>query len=317
MSAPGIYPGLSMAEYLAMPAVSASLVRTIIDRCPAAAWHDSHLNPQRGRETSKAMDRGTIAHGILLEGSTAGVTVIDPRDHPSTTTGAIPDGWTNKSIRTARDIARAEGKIPVLCDDMVAITGMVDAARTFIESLRDTERAIWAMFQPSGGESELTMVWQDGPTLCRLRADRVSLDRTIIGDYKTSAMSVEPDRWGRTQMVNMGYYIGAAWYRRGVKAVCGVETSYVWLCQESDPPYFCSLIGLDPHGFELGGQKVSAGLKMWQQGVRTGVWPAYPNRVCYPEIPAWEDARWMEKQQDCDEHGIPYDISKLFSRETT
>jgi hypothetical protein len=43
---PGIYPGLSMAEYLAMPALSASLLQTMLEECPAAAWFDSWLNPK-------------------------------------------------------------------------------------------------------------------------------------------------------------------------------------------------------------------------------------------------------------------------------
>ena len=42
---PGTYPGLPMAEYLAAPAVSASIVKTIISECPRAAWFESWLNP--------------------------------------------------------------------------------------------------------------------------------------------------------------------------------------------------------------------------------------------------------------------------------
>lgn len=300
---PGVYPALPMADYLALPALSAGVVRTMVDRCPLAAWYESPLNPDRVIDTSAATDTGSIAHAILLEGSRECVAVIDPRDHPAEKTGAIPEGWTNKSIREARDSARRAGKIPVLLSAMGEIDAMVAAAQAFIATLRDSEPAIWAAFQPNGGRSEVTMVWQEGDTLCKLRADRLADDHRVIVDYKTSAMSVEPDRWGRTQLVGMGYYVSAAWYQRGVRALSGVDPSYVFLCQEVEAPYLCSLVGLDPSGLALGDEKCGAGLRRWQECVRTGVWPAYPNRVCYPELPVWERNRWDEQALSASERG--------------
>jgi hypothetical protein len=84
---------------------------------------------------------------------------------------------------------------------MAEIEAMVAAAREFIESLRETEPAIWAAFQPGGGDSELTLLWDDNGTLCRIRPDRISTDRRVIVDYKTGGTSAEPDTWGRKQMV--------------------------------------------------------------------------------------------------------------------
>ena len=242
-----------------------------------------------------------------------GIVVIDPRDHPAEKTGAIPSGWTNKSIKAARDTARDAGKIPVLLDDMAEIEAMVASGRAFIESLKDTEPAIWAAFQPDGGDSELTMIWQDGDTLfrgddgtlCRMRPDRISKDRRVIIDVKTSAMSVEPDSFGRRQMISMGYYISAAFYRRGIEDMYGISPAYVFLAIETAPPYLCSLVGIDPAGFELGGAKVEVGLNAWKSCMRSGNWPGYPNRVCYPELPPWEQARWEEREaQDIIDNGF-------------
>jgi hypothetical protein len=151
----GIYPGLTMAEYLAMPALSASLLQTMLEECPAAAWFDSWMNPKpRADNGDAAMNAGTIAHAILLEGSTANVAVIDPRDHPNEKGGGHPIGWTNKSIKAAKTAAIEAGKVPVLLDDMASINAMVDQARAFIESLRhapadDLARSVWAAFQPA------------------------------------------------------------------------------------------------------------------------------------------------------------------------
>jgi len=308
----GIFPGMAMQDYLDMPAVSASLLKTIITRCPKAAWYESWMNTEREHDTSKAMDAGTIAHGILLEGSEAGIEVIDPNDHPAEKTGAIPSGWTNKSIKAARDAAREAGKIPILLDDYGTIKDMVGMAREFIESLRTTEPAIWTAFQPEGGESEVTMVWNDGETPCRIRPDRIAADRKLIVDYKTGGTSAEPGLWGRTQMVRMGYYTSAAFYLRGVKALCDVVPAYVWLVQEQEAPFLCSLVGLDPHAAELGARKIEYALSLWRQCITSGQWPAYPTRVCYPEIPTWEDAAFDEQEMNA----IEYDPAVLFGNPT-
>ena len=77
---PGIYRDLPMADYLAIDALSTTPVRALIEECPRAGWWRSRLNPARPREVSNEMDLGTIAHGILLEGSTDGVVVIDALD---------------------------------------------------------------------------------------------------------------------------------------------------------------------------------------------------------------------------------------------
>lgn len=303
LNKPGVYPHAEMADYLAAPAISASIIKEIVNRCPKAAWHESWLNERRIIDVSNAeQSAGSIAHSILLEGSTACVCVVDPKDYPSEPkrkgeAGTIPVGWTNKAIKGAKAAAIADGKIPVLLGDMAEINAMVAAARDFIESLRgkENEPAIWEAFQPDGGDSEITMLWQDGPTLCKMRPDRISKDRGVIIDYKTGKTSSEPDVWGRTQMVRMGYYVGGAFYRRGIEQMLGISPAYVFLTQEQQSPWLCSLVGMDNHAFALGGDKVDRGLTRWAQCAKTGRFPAYATRVVYPEIPDWEERQWGEK----------------------
>ncbi len=148
-----------------------------------------------------------------------------------------------------------------------------------------------------------------------MRPARICTDRQLIVDVKHSAMSVAPASFGRRQMVNMGYYVSAAFYRRGIEAMFGVQPAYVFLAVETEAPFLCSLVGVDPHGFDLGSQKVAVGLRAWQSCAAAGKWPAYPTRVTYPEIPAWEDARWQERDiQDIGEHGIEYTPEQLWGK---
>jgi hypothetical protein len=311
MITPGIYVGLTMHDYLTMPAVSATLVKTVVERCARAGWFDSWLNPGKfSDDSTKAQNNGSIAHSGLLEGHFNFVEAIDPNLYPTKSSGNIPEGWTNKEIKAARDYAIASGKIPVLVSEFKKIQAMVTEARYFLESIRNDEPAIYEAFQPNVGDSELTMVWDDDGVLCRLRADRISKDRKLIVDYKTTLTSAEPDTWGRTQMVKMGFYTSAAFYRRGVRKLCGVSPAYAFLVQEQEPPYLCSLVGVDNKAFDLGSRKVERGLTIWRQCMKENRWPAYPTRMCYPEIPSWEFSRWEDAEGNA-EQGIPYDTEKM------
>jgi hypothetical protein len=292
---PGIYPGMPMADYLAIDALSTTPVRALIDECPRMGWWRSRLNPNRPRETSKEMDVGSAAHSVLLEDSWACIVELDPAAYPSKT-GSVPKGFTNDAIREARDAARAAGKYPVLLGGMQPIRDMVTVAQQFIGSLRTTEPAIWRAFEPDGGQSEVTMVWQDeAGMLCKLRTDRIANDYGVTVDYKTSGMSVEPDKFARSARSGMGYDFGAAWYCRGIKALTGVESAYLFLAQETEPPHLCSLNGIPPADMALASEQVAEGLRQWAQCLRTGQWPGYANRVCYAERPPWDRARWDER----------------------
>lgn len=310
MNAPGVYPDAPMADYLAIPALSAGVINDTINDCPYRGWFGSWLNPNRTQENTSASDAGTIAHEILLCGSESCVQVIDPREYPAKTTGAIPEGWTNAAIRAARDAARAAGRVPVLAPQMSEIRAMVASAQGFIASLRDTEPAIWRAFQPSGGLSEVTIVWQEGATLARARPDLLSADTRLIVDVKTTQTSAEPSAWSRL-LWRMGYHLSAAWYARGVRATCGVEgCQYVWLAIEQTAPYLCSLHAVDPAGLALAESQVEAGLRLWERCAARNEWPAYANRVHWVEPPVYEVAEWEQRQASGDWRALFPDLAE-------
>lgn len=307
---PGVYPGVPLADYLRAPAVSAGLLSTLLDRCPRAAWAESWLNPEPlPRDDNGASDAGTIAHAILLEGSEDCCEIIDPRDYPAQSTGAIPEGWTNVAIRAARDRARALGKVPVLRPEMERIRAMVGAASAYIDSLRAHEPAVWSAFREPG-DSELSVLWDDAGTLCRMRPDKISAARDVIVDLKFTQRSAEPGSWGRSQLAPMGYATSAAWYRRGARKVWNTDCAYLFLVVESSPPYLCSLVGLDPTWQAYGDANVRAGLAAWQRCVERNEWPAYPARAAYPEMPGWMLAQ-MESRE-IESVGTPGGWQKLY-----
>jgi hypothetical protein len=282
----GEYKVATMPEYIAAPALNSGVLQTFVSRCPQAAWFESWLNPNREREDTEATDIGTIAHAIVLEGSVSNMVEVNPELFPSRTTGSIPDGWTNKDIRNARDRAREDGKIPVLSKNYNAIRGMVDSVHRFIASLAIDEPEIWQMFRPNGGESELTILTDDDGTLCKIRPDKISVNRKIVADLKFTGVTAEPNAFGR-QMNSMGYAMSAAFYRRMIRRAYGCDSDYYFIVCETMKPYLCSLVGVDPAWGAWGAARVQRGIRGWKHCVDTNRFPGYPTRVVYPELPPW------------------------------
>lgn len=285
---PGLHADIPMEQYLADDALSAGTCHTLLTYSPL---HAKHAREHRGDNNSTPADIGTCAHSMLLEGNANGIAVIDPKDYPAEKTGAIPDGWTNKAIRAARDEAYAAGKTPILKARMVEVVSMVDAALEFIGYSE-----LPGIFQR--GRPELTMVWREGKLRCRARPDWLADEQDVILHYKTTSGSAQPDAWIRNQLVPCGYDVAAAFYERGLYEMPGGEErsspTSVFLVQETAPPYCCSLVGLSPALLELAERKVERAIGIWTQCVASGRWPAYPSRICYAEPKPWQLAEAEE-----------------------
>ncbi len=272
------------ADAPGVPALSASIAKIILAKSSLHAWHaHPRLNPDYVSEESDEFDFGSAAHDLLLEGGTAKICVIKPEDYRSKPTkkdpeGGIPKGWTNGAIRAARDEARKNRLVPILPWHETQLQAMVKVAR---ECINGSEIAdAW-----NGGASEVKLHWQEGKTHCRGRLDRQSADKRTIFDYK-STVNAQPDAFLRT-IINLGHDVQEAFYRRGVEHETNKPANFVFLAQEKEPPYACSLVALDPAMQEMADRKVSFALALWQKCMETGRWAGYSNRIHYVAPPAW------------------------------
>lgn len=276
---------MKLSEYLLMPALSSSIIHTLVTRSPA---HAAYRQAQPS-EPSKETDAGSIAHKILLEGSEAGIVVCDYGD------------WKTNAAKAERDNAREGDKIPILKKQLDEIRRMVNAAQAHLEKSPIADEF-------AEGESENSIKWLDGgETTCKARFDRVNYETDLIVDYKTCGGAVNPKWWNR-HVISMGYDIQAAFYLRGYKATTGREGRFVWLAQETDEPYFCCLMDMAPDLLDYGNSRVERGMEMWRQATATGRWPAYPNRICSLEVPGWARA-----EEEAEQLGNVFD--ELQSRE--
>lgn len=266
---------MPMAEYLALPAVGSSTAHTILSKSPYHAWFGSYLNPQRKREDSEQADNGTIAHALLLEGSETGLEVIEA------------DDWRTKAAKEKRDEAWAAGKTPILARKLPPIREMVKVAKAYVESSE-----IAGIF--AAGRPEIVGRWTEGDMHCRLRADWLTTDNLTILDYKSTATNAEPNAWTR-QLMSMGYGTQAAWYCRGIQKITGKLPRFIFLAQENEPPYACSLTSLAPSLMALESDRVEHAIALWQKCMQEDNWPAYPTRIAYAEAPAWAVQSWEER----------------------
>lgn len=286
---PGVYANIPMERYLSAKAFSSGMANRILTQSPRHAWIDSPWNPNRESEDNAASDLGTVAHDVLLEGGTGIIERIDPNDHPAEKTGAIPTGWTNKSIRAARDAARAAGKIPLFPADVDAVTAMVAAAHEFLAT---SELA--GVFDT--GAPEQTVVWQDGTTLCKARPDWLNAD--VCLHLKTTKRSVRPEAFER-MAINMGYDVSLAFYARGIE-----RERHLILAIEQDPPYACKLFALSSAQEDISARKVERAINTWAACMKAGKFPAYDGSVHYIEPSSWQ----MEQAlQNGDIDGLGYD----------
>jgi len=286
---------MPMAQYLALPALSQGPLAKVIDECPQAAWFDSYLNPNREQDDpTTEQDIGTVCHAIVLEQNQEIVEFVDRTQFPGER-GGIPVGWTTKAMKDERERIRAAGRIPMLADNEARVMNAVKAAWGFIERLRTSEPAIYAAFHDKG-DSEVVTTWDDDGVPCKIRMDRVNADRDVIIDLKFTEQSVDPVRWARSQLVNMGYYFGAGFYRRGCRALNGTDAEYLWMNVCTRPPHLVSICGMNPAVKELARAKVDVALRKFRHCLQGGHWPAYANRVYYLDLPAWEVARFEEQQ---------------------
>jgi hypothetical protein len=283
----GIHFGVPPEEYhgdpAEQPSLSSSIANVLLTRSALhAKFKHPRLTDEPIREESDTLDRGTVAHAMLL-GGLENVVAVEPTDFPGKR-GGIPDGWTNDAIRAERERIRAEGKVPVLVHVYETARRMSEIAS---EALAKCEVPILL----ADGWSEVTLIWKEGDVYCRARPDWMHKDRKLILDYKSTATSAQPDSWIRRQLVTMGYDLQAAHYSRGNRMTGGDGAAdFLFLVQENEPPFACSIIAPGAAVLDIAERKRDFAVQIWGQRMKEGNWPGYSNRIHYAEPTPWQIA---------------------------
>lgn len=249
------------------PSLNSGIAKILLEQSPMHAWlAHPRLNPNYRAEEDSRFDLGSAAHALLLEGAQAKIAVIEA------------DDWRKKETKEKRDEARKNGLFPILAKHNRALVEMVDVARKYVAA---SELA--GIFE--AGKPEVAIRWQEGDTHLRGKLDWLTDDASIILDYKTCA-NAHPEAFAR-QIASMSYDVQAAFYTRGIDATRQKRPVFVFLAQEIEPPYACSLVGMSEAFIEIANAKVTRAIELWRDCLSRNHWPAYGGRIAYAEPPMW------------------------------
>lgn len=254
------------AEYHVRPELSCSGARKLLPPfCPAIYRYD------RDHPTYKeAFDFGHVAHRLVL-GAGQDIEVIDAPD------------YRTKDAREQRDLARVEGRSPVLAHDYKMAEDM--AASVLAHPLAA------ALMTPGEGKPEQSLFWADVNTGARLRG-RVdwlpapSQSRPLVVDFKTS-VSAHPGRFARSA-ADYGYAQQAAWYLDGVRALdLGDEPAFLFVVVEKTPPFLVTVIELDDEATRLGRALNRRAIDVYADCSANNHWPGYSGDVEQVSLPVY------------------------------
>lgn len=276
ITAPGMYD-LPTEAYHRDPVKNGSLSHSgskklLISPAHFKAWRDGD---QKSNDT---FDLGKAAHAQVL-GVGEEIAVVDAAD------------WKTNEAKAARAAAYARGAVPILTKQAEQVAAMATRLQAHPLASR--------LLAPGTVLYEQTIVWHDPETgvWCRLMTDAIrAVDSNgvrIILDYKTrSSQGVKDlDR----ELFNFGYFGQGAWYDEGVRAMealgalpAAVETRFVLVLQEKDPPYAVTCVPLHPHDLAAYADQHRDMRRLYAECVAADRWPE-PGEDDFVEarMPTW------------------------------
>lgn len=230
----GIRHGVSLADYLSIPAVSASMLCDVDEHCAAyAQW--ARTSTQEAERRWTVQRKGMALHAMLLEPErfakhyVAGVGCEAPLasgERKGQPCGASTGRLTTNGFLCGRhdDGSPGDGREAISIDDAQELIDMAAAARSVAGPA--FERA---------SLREVTLCWNDDETGLPMKGRLDLVDGNTIYDLKCLA-DIAPQRWGQILM-NNGMHYQAVHYLTGAQKL-GIDVDrFAWIAVRNSPPY--------------------------------------------------------------------------------
>lgn len=252
--------------YHADAALSATFLKTIIQRSPAHAYA-ALLEPH---DETRALLLGRAVHGRILEPETfAARFAVAPRVDRRTNAGKAE--WKTFA-------ADHPGAVILTEDDAAVVEGIAAAFAAHPLAGR--------VFR--GGAAEVSGFFVDDLTgaACRIRPDYLRLADCLLIDLKTT-QDAGPREFERS-IARYGYHIQAAHYCAGYRAITGEDPAdFLFVAVEKAPPYAVGLYRLDDDAMAEGARLRRRALDIAARCLDSGKWPSYSDEVQSISIPRW------------------------------
>src|SRR5690606_5815050 len=137
------------------------------------------------------------------------------------------------------------------------------------------------------GEAERSAIWRDPDTgvLCKGRFDEISRSVGAITDLKTTT-DASPEAFSRA-IYRYGYYLQAAHYLSGAKALDLPAEFFVFIAIEKDPPYAVAVYHVRGDAIQAGLDELRLLLELYARCEESSIWPGYPAEAVEIDLPPW------------------------------
>ena len=267
-----IQQNLTMAEYLAIDAVSASLLHKLATTTPLHA----RAYMTQPREDTAALILGEATHYAILEPELFHLRYcVAPKVDKRTKAGK--EEWAEFVASHPKHVALSQ-------EEFDAADAMRVATAAHGEALR---------YLHGPGMNEVTLTWTDKDTglLCKARPDRIcKVDGwTWVPDIKT-CRSASPFMFSKA-VAEYGYANKAAWYLDALDLKEKRERRFLFIAVESKPPHAVALYELTDEAIEQGRLENRAALLTLAECKKSGAWPGYDSGITYLDLPKWSQRR--------------------------
>lgn len=282
---PGIYD-IPEDEYHADPVPGGSLsstgAKTIYPEGGPARFD---YQRRHGGKKSKAMDLGTVVHGLVL-GTGQPARVLD---YPN---------WTTTKAKDAKKQAIADGCIPMLPDGYAE-------AQAIARAVLDHDIA-GGLFAPGEFDAEVSMFWylDEFGIWCRGRLDAMAhiAGRVVIGDLKTAADASEE---GFAKAVDRYcYHVQEVHYRTGLAVLLGCDPQdidFLFAVAETEPPHLVAVYDTEQWR-ELGTGCCRIAYERYRDCTESGIWPGYDPYIKNLQVPRYAATRIGSEINDWHDH---------------
>lgn len=187
-----------------------------------------------------------------------------------------------------KDFKAAHADATILkVDEMECVRGMADAINAHPIAREVLKR--------EGALIERAIEWTDAATglRCKGRPDHVAGN---IADLKT--VDTVDERRFRATAARLGYYLQAAFYRRGYRALTKFDMACTIVAVEMEPPHDVGVFELDPTSLAYADEQITRLLKRVAWCEQHGQWPGrYPTgRVL--TAPDWAHREDQDEEQN-------------------
>ena len=254
-----VFGDIPNSVYHAGPGLSSSYIRS---------FGRSQLHAvEHVQETTPAMNFGTAAHALLVEGE-------DEFNNTVAVIAGSPYTNANKELRKEYEER--------------GLTVIKEAEMNDIKAMNDNMIEEGRMYLDAEGKvAEASFYWYEGDVLCKCRPDVICPpvqkpygdNDIVVVDYKTT-QSCHPKEFAGS-VRKYGYDMQAAWYKRGMEKAGFKVREFVFVAQEKKVPYASKVFRMTEELMEQGWDNMSRFLEEYANHGKGGHLSIYnsPNIV--------------------------------------